>query len=89
MRFFGAIAFLDSTREDRVTAVTNFEVISDWYQSVKDFFLQEVMSGDYDGTEITISVYEYRGHDGVITRFDYDSDRLVGHTTIRNPYSPI
>lgn len=86
MRFFGAIAFLDSTREDRVTAVTNFEVISDWYQSVKEFFPQEVMSGDYDGTEIMISVYEYRGHDGVITEFDYDSDRLVGHMTIRNPY---
>lgn len=92
MKLIGMITFLDSAeRENRQTAVMSFGIAADWFKSVKEFMTQEVMTGNYDGTEIMISVFQY---DGPASQFDfvpesefhYDSTNLVESYSIMNPY---
>lgn len=80
MNFVGFISFLDSTKEDRRTTVVEFAVIADWFISVTEFYRQEVMTGDYDGTEILINVFEFD------QLGQYESDKLVETVSIMNPY---
>ena len=89
MRLIGMITFLDSLCEGRSTAVMDFRIASDWFQSVREYFQQEVMTGRYDGSEIMISVFEYKGSEGIFGRpenFEFDSDNLVQSLSIMNPY---
>lgn len=90
-KFIGAIAFLDSKKEDRRTAVMDFEIAAEWFNSVKEFFAQEVMTGNYDGTEVLVNVYEYGGKKGIYSsissaEFIVDTDNLVVSKSIMNPY---
>lgn len=86
MQFIGAIAFLDSAeRTDRVTNVMQFEVMTDWFTSVRDYFQEEVRTGFYDGSEILVTVYQFEGNRPV-TDFDYDSERVIDSLSIMNPY---
>lgn len=88
-KFIGAIAFLDSEKEDRRTAVMTFEIMTDWFQSVLEFHRQAVKLGDFDGTEILVNVYEYSGthkpFEGVHP-YMFDSQDLIHSESIRNPY---
>lgn len=75
-KFVGAIAFLDSDVPDRITKPGEFEVISDWFISVRDYFTQEVITGNYDGTAVLITVYKGTAYDG----------EVMGSLVIANPY---
>lgn len=88
MKFIGAIAFLDSTREDRQTKVMSFMIGADWFNSVRSYFLHETNAGNYDGTEILVNLYEYKGDAEVFAEgeIDYDSSLLIESSSIKNPY---
>lgn len=89
MKLVGAIAFLDSmTKENRTTTVMPFDVASDWFQSVREFYRPMVMTGDYDGTEILVTMYEYKGKLGYYSPVDdFDFTGAVVHSmSIMNPY---
>jgi hypothetical protein len=89
-KFVGAIAFLDSEsgKEGRLTLVMSFGLAAEWVASVKEYYTQEVMSGNYDGSEVLVTVYEYVGQADVYERatfWNYDTN-VVGSLSINNPY---
>jgi hypothetical protein len=79
MQFFGSIEFIgDITRNSRQTAPADFDIISEWYRCVKEFYTQEAMCGDYKGSEIYIRIYSQAHRKG--------SEMLVSELVIDNPY---
>ena len=94
-KYVGVISFTDSpTKENdsRVTNVMSFRVASDWLQSVEEFYRPMVAAGDYDGSEIMISVFYYAGDKPEFVSLDEDeysfmeTDSLVQDVRIRNPF---
>lgn len=79
MQYYGIIEFADSdTRESRETLITNFSTISDWWQSVREYFRQEVMNGHYDGSAIAICVFQQETETTIST--------CIEKVVINNPY---
>lgn len=74
MNFIGFVTFNGSNAQSRETLPATFDVISDWYQSVVEYYKQEVITGNYDGYHVTVSV----------TTTDAE---LVIDTTIENPWA--
>jgi hypothetical protein len=89
MKFIGVIAFLDSVeRQNRITTQMSFEVMVDWVSSVIEFYRQDVRTGEFDGTEILVQVYEFNPErNSDIENWDYDSDDIMDSIIIPNPYS--
>lgn len=56
MNFIGCITFNGSDAKGRETNAAPFGIIADWYSSVVDYYRQEVITGNYDGYHITVSV---------------------------------
>lgn len=77
-KYVGQIEFIGSSRLSRTTAVMEFGVMVDWFKSVVEYHRPMVNVGDYDGTEIVISVFEHIP--------DMDCDRLLDMVSIMNPY---
>lgn len=95
-RYVGAISFLDSAdkaNDSRITNVMGFRVASDWLASVEEFYRAACNAGDYDGSEVLITIFGYAGPKGEwapVTEEEFgefaDSDTLVQEVHIRNPY---
>lgn len=58
MNFIGTVAFNGSSAPNRETLPSTFSVISDWWTSVIEYYRQEVMTGNYDGHSITVTIIE-------------------------------
>lgn len=74
MKFTGCLTFDGANVEGRSTNAASFPVISDWYQSVVDYYRQEVMTGNYDGFAV------------IVTILNSETYEEVHSLTIENPW---
>jgi len=80
MQFIGGIEFIGSNNHNsRETNPADFDTISEWFRSVKEFHTQQAACGDYDGREIIIRIYA--------RPFRNSDEMLIAEYAITNLYA--
>lgn len=90
-KYFGVVEFLGSEeRESRTTSVMDFELTAEWLRVTEETYRDVIMSGQYDGYEIVVLVYEYCGDEGKfgpVVGWDVDSEKVLVRKEFMNPYA--